>query len=969
MEDKSTRSKNRREVWAYGLFWSWNLIFLAFMTLGFAPTALPDLIAEVRTGLIPIQYLLFALVLAAIPAIAVILGLTVLRRSPGKLFSMGYVVEGPLMLLLAVRFFLIRQANPGITLIMAVALLGMAAFMWQLLDPKIDARGSLARWLRLIGLSFMALTSLYAALWIAFYAVPLAAYAINQLAIILADLPQASRNFLEFLRNIFSQELAWIPFMILGLILLFYTSTLFVLTPIAVPFLSLRAWWRSLTGQVDRHGWLAPAALVALLLVVSLGLFALTDLQPQQRAFDMLAEAPASPDQAIALIDQEESIRAGLLNAYLAPFRYISSQGEVRHVSQIYEDVFKISPESAFRVQRLYESVARPLLYDPVHQQDIVHSGNNRALQQEPREAAQLYQRFFDQTIEEGERESIVRAVRSTWSASQAEAAWLAVDHREIHLLQQEVAVEEHGDWAEVEIYEVYQNQTAENQEVVYYFSLPESAVVTGVWLGDSPDRAERFEYRVAPRGAAQESFKSELVRRIDPALLEQIGPRQYRLRVFPVLPMTFRFEGEDSRQVFEDAPPLYLWFNYKVFIAEDAWPLPRLAERRNVYWDDNTVRIVNGIAKQADEDEWLPQAIPASQPAAMAAHRADLPGGFTVQALPAAQAGLPGLPDGLRLAVVLDRSRSMADHADEVAAALSRLEELPELAAPADVYLTASPYRGEEPSLVSLDAVDPANLLYFGGQNAGELLAQFNDLSANRSYDAVLVLTDGSGYELGEGPADLRVPAAPVWLVHLGDEIPLGYDDHTLEAIQASGGGLAGDLGEALDRLAPALSSEQSRTPDDPVYIDVIDGYVWSLKPTEQAQELGEIPAENAFLPFAARHLILAEIHRQRSNLEDLQLLDRLHALAQEYSIVTPYSSMIVLVTAAQQARLDTLEEGSDRFEREYDPVGETTPPGPLATAGVPEPHEWLLLGLGVAFLLWLAYSRSNAVQRIAMR
>ena len=23
--------------WAYGLFWSWNLIFLAFMCLGFAP--------------------------------------------------------------------------------------------------------------------------------------------------------------------------------------------------------------------------------------------------------------------------------------------------------------------------------------------------------------------------------------------------------------------------------------------------------------------------------------------------------------------------------------------------------------------------------------------------------------------------------------------------------------------------------------------------------------------------------------------------------------------------------------------------------------------------------------------------------------------------------------------------------------------------------------------------------------------
>ncbi len=35
-------------VWGYGLFWSWNLIFLAFMALGFAPQVLPSLIDSVR---------------------------------------------------------------------------------------------------------------------------------------------------------------------------------------------------------------------------------------------------------------------------------------------------------------------------------------------------------------------------------------------------------------------------------------------------------------------------------------------------------------------------------------------------------------------------------------------------------------------------------------------------------------------------------------------------------------------------------------------------------------------------------------------------------------------------------------------------------------------------------------------------------------------------------------------------------
>ena len=69
--------------WAYGLFWSWNLIFLAFMFLGFAPRVLPEMLTAVRSGTIPAAFLAYAVILTAIPGAAVILGLTVLRsRSP-----------------------------------------------------------------------------------------------------------------------------------------------------------------------------------------------------------------------------------------------------------------------------------------------------------------------------------------------------------------------------------------------------------------------------------------------------------------------------------------------------------------------------------------------------------------------------------------------------------------------------------------------------------------------------------------------------------------------------------------------------------------------------------------------------------------------------------------------------------------------------------------------------------------------
>ena len=69
-----------KENWAYALFWSWNVIFLAFMVLGFAPTLLPELVAAVRTSTIPVDFLIYAGILTLIPLGAVILGATVLRH-------------------------------------------------------------------------------------------------------------------------------------------------------------------------------------------------------------------------------------------------------------------------------------------------------------------------------------------------------------------------------------------------------------------------------------------------------------------------------------------------------------------------------------------------------------------------------------------------------------------------------------------------------------------------------------------------------------------------------------------------------------------------------------------------------------------------------------------------------------------------------------------------------------------------
>ncbi len=97
--------------------------------------------------------------------------------------------------------------------------------------------------------------------------------------------------------------------------------------------------------------------------------------------------------------------------------------------------------------------------------------------------------------------------------------------------------------------------------------------------------------------------------------------------------------------------------------------------------------------------------------------------------------------------------------------------------------------------------------------------------------------------------------------------------------------------------------------------------------------------------------------MYRQRVNLRALSTLDQLHAIATKQSIVTPFSSMLVLANLRQEELLKQLEASGARFDCEVEKVGETMPENNLSVTAVPEPHEWLLIALAVAMLGWYAY------------
>ena len=947
------------KVWGYGLFWSWNVIFLAFMFLGFAPNMLPEMIDSIRNDLIPIRFLVSTVLVTLIPLIAVVLGLTFLRRSPDKLLILGYCVEGPLMVLLLARIFLVRDATPAVDVLYLVSLLGMFTVLWQLMDIRINERSLIFDIFRIIGLTLVFLVGIYAAVLMAFYVVPL-----------LKEVPRffwdAAREFWRILTHLEWESLVMVPFTLLGIILGLYTATLIVVAPIAVPLLYIKNWWNGLKAVTINRGRLLPFILTTTAGIASVLIFILANQQPQHKAYALLNEQPQTVEAAKSLLHQGDSIRKGLVNAFLAPVRYISAVGEVGHIKELYKMSFNLSDKAAYKVERVFEVAARPMLYEPMSPPTPGDNNsdwwNQRALRSEPQEATQLYEAFFDEPIIEGEREIIVDAVRNTWSGDQALLAWQSVDDREILLTHQEINITEYGDWAEVELYEAYQNQTNQRQEVVYYFSLPETAVLTGVWLGDTPDRENRSAFRVAPRGAAQQLYREQVRVNIDPALLEQIGPLQYRLRIFPIEQQRWHWDSTVNKSIVTPGPQMYMWMTYSVLADNGHWPLPQLAEKANVYWDQSTVRDMNGVQLSGETETWLPEPLAALNPVQPSAHQVVFPTGETVFVLPESEFDLPEPVSDLMLAVVLDRSLSMEKQRSEVAETLSHLETI---SSDVDVYLTTSYYRGEQASVAKLADLVPNNIIYFGGQNAADLLSQFFALSKRRSYDALFVLTDGSGFKLGGEEISYPVPDAPVWMVHMDGEYPLGYDDATLQAVQASGGGVAGSLEDALTRLA--ISIDAANQPEG-VMQDIVDGYAWITIPPDSSAQIDSKTTTHTindpFTALAARRLILSEMYRHRGQIDEIGTLDALHAIAVEQGIVTPYSSMIVLINYAQERRLSELEDQGNRFDREAEDFGETSP-APFEVTGVPEPHEWLLIGLSVVILGWYAWRRRMDPQR----
>ncbi|MEQ1568688.1 MAG: TIGR02921 family PEP-CTERM protein, partial [Myxococcota bacterium] len=760
-------------VFGYLLFFGWNLWFLSWILLGFGPIVLFGMTVAVVTGMVPASFGLYAWSLVAIPVAGLALGLTPrLRGDPGRLLSMFYGVQFPLMVLCGVRLFALEQLTAPFALALLVAGLGAASLLRTLWAGP-EERSAVAQGARLVGQSGYLLVGLWCAALGVLYGVTLG----SSLVVNLFDAVVFQIRY--------PSVYGWreLPMMLLFGGMFLATAAVLMVFPVAMIGITLRSFQLVAGRSVTRFGAPLTAAVSALTVLGWVAAIGLTGRQPQGAAFARLDAATDDARRREALAHSDQ-IRDGLLFARLSVERTLDADPTGEHVVELWKPL--IGETLAEAPRAAWTSLLWPFVYHPVVEGQGWAEGRERS-PVDAFDADTRYAAFFDAPIEVAERDVLVAAASQTWSWEEARAGLLDVGQQKVWLERQDLRAEPHGDLAAFTLHEVYRNHTWDQQEVSVHFSLPETAALTGLWLGVDDDRSHAFQYVVAPRGAAQQVYEEQVRVRRDPALLEQVGPRQYRLRAFPVLPR----EGQatDPLTITGEGPALHLWMEWTVAVEQDGdgrryFPLPRAAEVRNLYWDDDSARTVDGVPFESES--WMPMGVDAT--AAPAVHEAVIDG-WHVRAEPYAAVQQKRFG---RVTVLVDGTRSMEGNRAAVNAAITRLRGAAEQV---DVLCTV------EQALGACPAFDAEQALFWGSVALETRLVAAAPLAAGS--DALVVLTDGGSYSLAAGAEaaglpDLALP--PLWLVHFGSD-PTAYPDWTLDRLSRSGGGVASSVEEVVVR------------------------------------------------------------------------------------------------------------------------------------------------------------------------
>lgn len=875
---------------AFLVFYGWNILgILLLLVMESSYGVFTELIHRCVNGYTPWVYLIQTFAILMIPLVCFVIGILKFRKTPNKLIVWFYGVEIPLLVLGIIRIAAVNDFNGHALWFFLYLLSGVLLYGFSMLYPE-KFNGQFEAFFRV--LFFM--IGLQVVLFLLLYIVPMSTLLLKAMAEV---------GFTG-ISEILKMSLAFLVFALFSVL----TGSLFILSPFAFSWLWIvkngRVLLRSL--RQNPNYWLAgTGAFIFAIWAI------LPAKQAQEEAFDLVAAYNEEQDNQF-ILQHEDKIKEGLVNAYLQDYRYLDRTGK-KPVYFLYKEAFGYEGEF---FDRFHDILLDAFLYH----------GKSTDVD----EASVIYQTLFDTPIERGEKYPILYTLGSAFAPTNGEATILSIDQKEVLVTDRDIDYKDLGDgWVQVDFHERYLNQTFQNQEIFYYFSMPESGVLTDMWLGNSDEAPREFEAMIAPRGAAQQVYTEERERQRDPSLLEQVGPNQYRLRVFPIQAKPYQYMWSTSRrkrfdEEAEGLPPLVpSHLTLRMLLKTDSsghLAFPIINEKRKVYWEE-------GLVEGANERDWFPKMSPVfSTPN----HR-------------------PIYFDGWEA-----RSYSWQNLAEKEAdnyvfcydASYSINKEINELneAIAAFPYPNKTPIYGFNSKGIFKSDWTEKSPEFIGPTDPTQAIEALTLAHPNLH---IIYLTDQGSYELLTETARTGIQTIqPIDIVHLGKMAPI-YEDALNDAVLKSGGDYYINMQEWL--------TWHKRLPRNKNIVRDQNQY-WNIQPFLDDTLFANSPV----IAPAASRLALAASRRGTAENKDL---DQIHELAIKYRFVSPFSSMICLVNDVQKKRLENLSNAEDRYQREVESGKDSGNGFDMSAAGVPEPEEWIMMILAAGLLLYLYRKRIHEV------
>lgn len=934
---KKSKKTDRGSVFntvLYVLFAAYNIVYLGF--IGFASVSLVNAPFLFRDDL-PWNVVFVVYILFFVPIISVILGLfTRLRKEPRKLAMYLFAVEIPIVVVSLLRLLFIRQMTGIYWLMFLSVLIAMLGFVVLLLKDKF--KKSWGRVIAFLSQEVALIIGAYFAFLTLFF-----------LPIIVAVVVKGLLNFpfAEIGRMfVYTKGLAFFTFLFF-FILFCLTVGLFVLTPV----LAFIFYWKTFKSSrkalesdlkektIEAVQWGVGISYVLLSVILAVQLHGGYD----SSLVDKYLEADSFEEQqlyAAQLISRDSEMKQEFRNKYLAPYRYFIDEN-MNFLTRGYEHELYLPASVAGGIQGVFNVFASPFVYQRDFDEDVSDAKN-------------LYEKLFDQPLQKGESNALLAAMSATNTGDELKAGILDAEKKTVRLVSRDIKVEETtaNIFAKVTVEEEFENVSDTVQEVYYEFYLPEGAVVTDLRLGASLEN----KGVIAPKGAARSTYNSQVRLRVDPALLEQVGPRQYRLRVFPIpvkpekaeMTSMGRFVTNSANVNEENQKVKY---SYYVVADSEENLSPKISVRRNLFEDENTLTrdIVSWNGETGSFGVFDNCANPGFTvntsigPISYLPHHSNPALNDVYDCSTHKLESLAQAINGKKIAFLFDASYS-APNKDWSAYLRESLpiKELLEKNSIDGYFFTN--YLGNRIDLRLETLDEDLSVVNFGSTSRLSALSSLPD-----GYDAVIMFTDSSDNDL-EKDVPEYMGKAPVYIVHDGD-FPQ-YRDELTRVVYASGGGVYGSAKEAFQNLILSDISSRQDVLEGGDVLSVNEFGAWI-----HGDGFNVITAVRGGDIVSANFQIYVDAVKN-GEIND-ETLARIHQVAMERAMVTPYSSLIALVSASQAKQLERASEREGKFEAQYDVgnehISDPSMNGALELGGVPEPEEWALLIVGGVLIAYL--------------